>query len=116
MVGHTKPQTFSSSGVINAGYKPYKLSDRNPFRHLDTCDIRGDKSMTLSKQAVHLTVAVIWGVYGIIIGSLAILTGFSGAYIWDSIIVAIVGNSAHLVTFSLSKTGLSVEAMQPPKA
>lgn len=66
----------------------------------------------ISKQAVHLAVALVWGIYGIIIGSLAILTGFTGAYIWYSIIVAITGNSVHLVTFSLSKTGMSVSSSE----
>jgi uncharacterized membrane protein YeaQ/YmgE (transglycosylase-associated protein family) len=57
----------------------------------------------ITNQDVHIISAILWGIYGITIGTLTLVYHYGGYYSWASIIVAIVGNSVHLITFALSK-------------
>ena len=59
-------------------------------------------------QKSSLVATVMWGIYGILVGMLIVIMHYAGIYAWISIIVAVVGNSAHLMTLHLSKSGLSV--------
>ena len=52
----------------------------------------------------------IWGAYGVIVGIVAIVSGYDNDLVWISIIVAIVGNSAHLVAFAYSKGKILVQS------
>ncbi len=60
--------------------------------------------------SVHLLATVIWGIYGIVIGAMAIFYSYSGTFVWLSVIVAVVGNSSHLVAFAWSQKGVSITA------
>lgn len=62
--------------------------------------------------AVHFLATVIWGVYGIVIGLVAVVYTYSSDFVWISIIVAVVGNSSHLVAFAWSQKGLTVSSSQ----
>ena len=62
----------------------------------------------MKKETVHLIASMIWGIYGITVGLIGVLYNHFSAYVMVSIVVAIVGNSAHLMAMSLSKTGLTV--------
>ena len=68
--------------------------------------------MTISKQTVSLISTLVWGLYAITIGSLAIYFGYDNNWTWIGEIVAIVGNSAHLVAMHLSKTGIDITAQK----
>ena len=63
----------------------------------------------MNKESVHLVASLGWITFAVIIGSLGVAYNYVTPYLWVSIIVAIVGNSSHLVAMSLSKTGLSVQ-------
>ena len=62
--------------------------------------------------SVHLLATIIWGIYGIVVGALAIVQGYTGVFVWISVIVSVTGNSAHLVTFAWSQKGLTVSSSQ----
>ncbi len=47
---------------------------------------------------------------------MAIVYSYSGDFVWISVIVAVVGNSAHLVTFAWSQKGLTVSSSQSQPA
>ena len=68
--------------------------------------------MVVSKQTVSLISTLTWGLYAIIIGSLAVYYSYSNNWLWIGEIVAIIGNSAHLVAMHLSKTGLDITAQK----
>lgn len=62
---------------------------------------------------------VIWGGYATLNGFMAILFDYTQPILWVSIIVAIVGNSASLVAFHLTKnangsTSLDISSSQKP--
>lgn len=69
------------------------------------------------KSTTHLIMAIFWGVYGIIIGSLVVIYGYSNVWAWLSIIVAISGNSVHLISMDFNKEGLQIKSQNenPPK-
>ena len=52
----------------------------------------------------------IWGIYALVVGTLSIVDGFTGNLVWITIITAIVGNSAHLVTFAYQKGKIQIQA------
>ena len=62
----------------------------------------------ITKLTVHLVMVAVWGAYAILVGSMAIVFGYGNNLVWDSIIVAVTANSVHLVTLSLSKTGVEI--------
>ena len=62
--------------------------------------------------SVHLLATLIWGIWGIVIGTIAVWTGTFTQWVAIATIVAVVGNSAHLVSFAWSQKGLSVSAYQ----
>ena len=68
----------------------------------------------LTKQAVSLISTFFWGIYGITVGSLVVYFGYNNDWSWISIVVAIIGNSSHLVAMHLSRSGLDITA-QPQK-
>lgn len=59
-------------------------------------------------QKGSLVSSIIWGIYGIIVGMLIVITHYVSVYGWISIIVAVVGNSSHLMAMHLTRSGLSV--------
>ena len=63
----------------------------------------------INKEVVHLIGVVVWGIFGITIGTLAIVHNNFSDYVMVSLVSAVVGNSAHLMALSFSKTGLSVK-------
>ena len=66
--------------------------------------------MVMPAALTHLLTGLIWGVYAITIGSLAIVYNFSSPWVFVSIITAVVGNSAHLVAFAWSNKGLQISS------
>ena len=66
-------------------------------------------SVTGLKMTVHLVATVIWGLYGIIVGSLVVVHNFGGIWAWISITTAVVGNSTHLVIFSITSKGVQIQ-------
>jgi hypothetical protein len=69
----------------------------------------------MNNGVVHLVATVIWGLFGIVIGSIALIYGQFNTWVGLALISAITGNSAHLVTFSLSKTGVDISSSQEKK-
>lgn len=69
--------------------------------------------MNMPAALTHLLTGLIWGVYAITIGSLAVVYNFNSPWVFVSIITAVVGNSAHLVAFAWSTAnGLTVSAQK----
>ncbi|MEM0135731.1 MAG: hypothetical protein QXU18_11005, partial [Thermoplasmatales archaeon] len=64
----------------------------------------------MKKESVHLVATLLWGTYGITVGSIGVLTHGFNPYVMASVVTAIGGNSAHLISMSLSKTGLTETA------
>ena len=64
----------------------------------------------MKKETVHLVASVLWGIYGITVGSIGVIHNNFNTDVMVSIVVAISGNSAHLISMSLSKTGLAVNS------
>lgn len=59
---------------------------------------------------IHFLSTLIWGTYGLVVGVVVVIHGYNNSFTWISIIVAIVGNSAHLVAFAYSKGRITVQA------
>ena len=51
----------------------------------------------------HLIASLGWIIYAVIVGVMAVVYGYQSDLLWVSIIMAIVGNSAHLVTLAYSQ-------------
>ena len=67
----------------------------------------------MNKEWVHLIASGIWGTYGLTVGTLAVVHNDLNVYTMVTLVTAIVGNSAHLISMSLSKTGnLTVASKQ----
>ena len=64
----------------------------------------------MNSDWIHFLATAIWGVYSIVIGVVAITSQYISNFVWISIIVAITGNSAHLVTFAYSKGKILVQS------
>jgi len=64
----------------------------------------------MNKEWVHLVATIFWGTFGLAIGSLAVISNTFNIYVMVALIVAITGNSAHLVAMSYNKGSLQVEA------
>lgn len=64
----------------------------------------------MKKESVHLVSAVLWGIYGLTVGSIGVFNHSFNTDVMVSIVVAIAGNSAHLISMSFSKTGLTVNS------
>lgn len=64
------------------------------------------------KDMTHMIVSLGWIVYAIIVGIMAVLSGYQSNLLWASIIVAIVGNSAHMVALSYSQGKIDVASSQ----
>lgn len=62
----------------------------------------------MKKETVHLISSLIWGIYGITVGVIGVVYNDFSSYVMVSIVVAIVGNSSHLMAMSLSKAGFTV--------
>ena len=70
----------------------------------------------MNKEWVSLISGIIWGLYAIVTGTLAIYFNYNNDWTWLAIIVAIIGNSAHLVAMHYSNQGLTIQAQgsSPP--
>jgi len=67
----------------------------------------------MNKETVHLISALLWGIYGITVGIIGVVHNDFNTDVMVSIVVAITGNSAHLISMSFSKSGnLTVQAKQ----
>jgi hypothetical protein len=66
----------------------------------------------MKKETVHLVATVIWGIFGIAVGTLAIINHNFNTYVMVSEIAAISGNSSALVALSISKSGLSISSQE----
>ena len=64
----------------------------------------------MQKGTVHIVATVLWGIFGIVVGTTALITHQYNDWVGYSLITAIAGNSAHLIMFSLSKTGAEIQA------
>jgi len=64
----------------------------------------------MNKEWVHLIATIFWGTFGLTIGSLSVIYNTFNIYVMVSLITAIVGNSAHLISMSYSKGSLQVQA------
>jgi hypothetical protein len=64
----------------------------------------------MQNGTVHLIASLLWGFYGIIIGSLVVVFSYHNDFAWISVVVAVIGNSTHLVAFSYSQGKISVQA------
>jgi len=70
----------------------------------------------ISKEVVSLISGIIWGTYAIIVGTLTVYFSYNNDWAWVSIVVAIIGNSAHLIVMHYSNQGLTIQAQgsSPP--
>jgi hypothetical protein len=64
----------------------------------------------MNKEWVHLVATIFWGTFGLAVGSLAVVSNTFNIYVMVALIVAITGNSAHLISMSYNKGNLQVEA------
>lgn len=62
----------------------------------------------MKKETVHLISALLWGIYGITIGSLGLVDHGFNVYVMVTLVSAIAGNSIHLVSMSMSKSGIDI--------
>jgi hypothetical protein len=66
----------------------------------------------MQKEVVHLIATLLWGLYGLTVGTVGIVYHSFNLYLMVSLVAAIAGNSAHLISLSLSKSGLEVSSSQ----
>lgn len=66
----------------------------------------------MKSETVHLIATLTWGIFGITVGTLAIVHNNFSTDVMVSEIAAITGNSAHLMALSFSKSGLSVSSQE----
>lgn len=64
----------------------------------------------VSSDWIHFLATGVWGIYGLVVGSLVVVSHYNGIFAWISVITAITGNSAHLVAFAWSKKGFQVSS------
>ena len=69
----------------------------------------------ITRATVSMITSLGWILYAITVGVMAVAYDYSVTYLWISIVVAIVGNSAHMVALSLSKSGFDVTSALPGK-
>lgn len=69
----------------------------------------------MNSDWIHFFAVLIWGVFGIAIGSIGIIYHYSNDLLWISVIAAISGNSAHLVAFAMSKRGVQISSEKAVK-
>ena len=63
----------------------------------------------------HLLVSMGWIIYAVIVGVMAVIYNYQSSILWVSVIVAIVGNSAHMVTLAYSQGKLQASSNQAQK-
>jgi hypothetical protein len=63
----------------------------------------------ISKEIVLLVVSLVWGLYSVVIGVIAIAYGYSNDLVWISIISAISGTTGAHVGLSMSSKGISLQ-------
>jgi hypothetical protein len=66
----------------------------------------------MKKETVHMVSAMLWGVFGLVIGSLSVVYNNFNAFVMVTLVSAIAGNSVHLVSMSMSKSGISVSGTE----
>lgn len=64
----------------------------------------------MNKETVHLISTMVWGIYGITVGCIGALNHSFNAFIMVTVTAAIVGNSAHLISMSVSQAGIITTA------
>ena len=63
----------------------------------------------MNKETVLIVVALIWGVYSIAVGIMAVTGNYSNDLAWISITAAISGTTGAHVALSISQKGLSLQ-------
>ncbi len=66
----------------------------------------------MNKEWVHLIASIFWGTYGLTVGTLAVVSHDLNVYTMVTLVTAIVGNSAHLISMSYQKGALAVQSTQ----
>lgn len=61
----------------------------------------------MKRETVHLIATIFWGTFGISVGVIAAVNNDLNIYTMVTLVSAIVGNSVHLISMSLSKTGFT---------
>jgi hypothetical protein len=64
----------------------------------------------MNKETVSLVATLIWGTFGIATSTIALTVNSFSVYVMVSLVAAIAGNSAHLITMHLTPKGLDVQA------
>ena len=66
----------------------------------------------MKQGIIHLVATMVWGIYGISVGTLTVVYGYSSPWAWITIVTAVVGNSAHLVSYAVSSAGVEIASAQ----
>lgn len=63
----------------------------------------------MNKESVLLVIALIWGIYSVVVGLVTIIYGYNNDLVWISIISAISGTTGAHVGLSMSAKGISLQ-------
>ena len=63
----------------------------------------------MNKESVLLVIALIWGIYSVVVGLVTIIYGYNNDLVWISIISAISGTTGAHVGLSMSTKGISLQ-------
>lgn len=66
----------------------------------------------MNSETVHLISSIFWGLYGLSVGTIGLIVGHFNVYVMVTIVSAIAGNSAHLISMSYSKGKLEVQSQK----
>jgi hypothetical protein len=66
----------------------------------------------MNKESVHLISTLLWGIYGLTVGTVSLIYNSFNPYVMVTLVSAIVGNSAHLISMSYGQKGLEVQAQK----
>lgn len=64
----------------------------------------------IENEKVHLIATILWALFGIIVGSLGVISHQYSAFLMATMVAAIAGNSAHLVTMDFNKKGIEISS------
>ena len=67
----------------------------------------------MSKETALLLMCVIWGIYSIVVGILAVLRSYNNDLVWISFITAISGTTGAHAAISISQKGVQVKTSGP---
>jgi hypothetical protein len=68
----------------------------------------------MNRETVHLVATIFWGLFGLTVGIIATFRNDFNVYVMVALVSAVAGNSVHLISMSMSKTGISVSSEKPP--